>query len=97
MTKEATGERSDDSVREVRASFIGGPAITAAALARNFGRTKAVKDVSFTVEEGEAFGFLGPDGAGKTTTISMLCTLLKPSAGRAGVAGADVVDRRAEV
>jgi ABC-2 type transport system ATP-binding protein len=84
-------------MREKSAPGSGGPVIVATRLARNFGRTKAVKDVSFAVEEGEVFGFLGPNGAGKTTTISMLCTLLKPSAGQASVAGHDVVGRRAEV
>ena len=46
---------------------------------------------------GETFGFLGPNGAGKSTTINMLCTLLRPSAGRATVAGFDVVAERADV
>jgi ABC-2 type transport system ATP-binding protein len=97
MTKEAVDEQRNDPMREKIARGSGGPVIAATRLARNFGRTKAVKDVSFTVEEGEVFGFLGPNGAGKTTTISMLCTLLKPSAGQASVAGHDVVGRRAEV
>ncbi|WP_027718886.1 ATP-binding cassette domain-containing protein [Desulfovirgula thermocuniculi] len=51
----------------------------------------AVKEVTFAVEEGEIFGFLGPNGAGKSTTIMMLTTLIKPTAGRAFVAGFDVV------
>ena len=97
MTNQAADEQKSDSMRERSAPHTGGPVIVATRLARNFGRTKAVKDVSFAVEEGEVFGFLGPNGAGKTTTISMLCTLLKPSAGRASVAGHDVVGRRAEV
>ncbi len=71
--------------------------ITAAGLARNFGRTRAVRGVSFDVAEGEVFGFLGPNGAGKTTTISMLCTLLAPSAGEATVAGYDIIGRRNDV
>ena len=97
MTKETTDEQRSDSMRAKSAPSPGAPVITATRLARNFGRTKAVKDVSFAVEDGEVFGFLGPNGAGKTTTISMLCTLLKPSAGRASVAGHDVVGSRAEV
>jgi ABC-2 type transport system ATP-binding protein len=97
MTKEAVDEQRNGPMREKSARGSGGPVIAATRLARNFGRTKAVKDVSFAVEEGEVFGFLGPNGAGKTTTISMLCTLLKPSAGQASVAGHDVVGRRAEV
>ncbi len=71
--------------------------ISADGLARSFGRTEAVRGVSFAVSEGEIFGFLGPNGAGKTTTISMLCTLLEPSAGHASVAGHDVVADRAAV
>ena len=58
---------------------------------------KAVDGVSFEVAQGETFGFLGPNGAGKSTTISMLCTLARPTGGRAVVAGFDVVKRRAEV
>jgi ABC-2 type transport system ATP-binding protein len=56
-----------------------------------FGDVKAVDDVSFRVERGTLFGFLGPNGAGKSTTVSVLCTLRAPSAGRVEVAGADVL------
>jgi ABC-2 type transport system ATP-binding protein len=59
-------------------------------LSRRFGRFTAVDDLSFDVHEGEVFGFLGANGAGKSTTIRMLCGLLKPSGGRADVAGRDV-------
>ena len=72
-------------------------AISTVGLARNFGRTEAVKGVTFSVAEGEVFGFLGPNGAGKTTTISLLCTLLTPSAGEATVAGHDIRSKRTEV
>ncbi|HOU92895.1 MAG TPA: ATP-binding cassette domain-containing protein, partial [Polyangiaceae bacterium] len=65
-------------------------AIEVAALRRTFGRFVAVDDVSFTVEKGEIFGYLGANGAGKSTTIRMLCGLLAPSAGRAIVAGCAV-------
>ena len=97
MTKEAVGEQRNDRMREKSVRSTGEPVIVATRLARNFGRTKAVRDVSFAVRDGEVFGFLGPNGAGKTTTISMLSTLLKPSAGQASVAGHDVVGGRAEV
>jgi len=66
-------------------------------LVKKFGELEAVKGVSFTVKEGEIFGFLGPNGAGKTTTINMLCTLLKPTAGRATVNGFDVTKERSKV
>jgi ABC-2 type transport system ATP-binding protein len=59
-------------------------------LSRRFGRFQAVDDLSFDVRRGEVFGFLGANGAGKSTTIRMLCGLLKPSGGRAEVAGLDV-------
>ena len=66
-------------------------------LAKDYGEVKAVRGVSFEVGTGETFGFLGPNGAGKTTTIGMLCTLVRPTAGRARVAGYDVSQRRADV
>lgn len=55
-----------------------------------FGRFTAVDGVSFAVQRGETFGFLGPNGSGKTTTLKMLCGLLAPSAGRATVAGVEL-------
>jgi ABC-2 type transport system ATP-binding protein len=59
-------------------------------LTRRFGAFTAVDRVSFDVKQGEIFGFLGANGAGKSTTIRMLCGLLKPSGGSALVAGHDV-------
>jgi ABC-2 type transport system ATP-binding protein len=59
-------------------------------LRRVYGAFVAVRDVSFHVERGEIFGYLGANGAGKSTTIRMLCGLIAPSAGRASVAGHDV-------
>jgi ABC-2 type transport system ATP-binding protein len=59
-------------------------------LVRKFGDFVAVDHVSFTVAEGEIFGFLGPNGSGKSTTIRVLCGLLAPTSGRAVVAGLDV-------
>jgi ABC-2 type transport system ATP-binding protein len=59
-------------------------------LTRRFGDFLAVDDVSFTVARGEVFGFLGANGAGKSTTIRMLCGLLKPTSGTALVGGIDV-------
>ena len=64
--------------------------IVAEALTKRFGAFTAVDRVSFTIAAGEVMGFIGPNGAGKSTTIRMLCGLLRPSAGRAVVAGLDV-------
>ena len=66
-------------------------------LEKRFGKLVAVDKVSFSVKPGEIFGFLGPNGAGKTTTINILCTLLKPTSGRAVVSGFDVVRQQNQV
>jgi len=66
------------------------PAIEAVDLTRRFGAFVAVDAVSFAVRRGEVFGFLGSNGAGKSTTIRMLCGLLAPTSGRASVDGVDV-------
>jgi ABC-2 type transport system ATP-binding protein len=65
-------------------------AIVVRDLTRRFGSFVAVDHVSFTVKAGEIFGFLGSNGAGKSTTIRMLCGLLKPTSGTALVGGLDV-------
>ncbi|HET7292265.1 MAG TPA: ABC transporter ATP-binding protein [Vicinamibacteria bacterium] len=59
-------------------------------LVKRFGGFTSVDDLSLSVEEGEVFGLLGSNGAGKSTTIRMLCGLLTPSSGRASVLGIDV-------
>ncbi len=66
------------------------PAVLAEGLERRFGSTLAVAGVDLHVAPGEIYGFLGPNGAGKSTLVRMLCTLLRPTAGRALVAGFDV-------
>lgn len=58
---------------------------------KTFGKTVAVNDISFQVDEGEIFGLIGPDGAGKTTLFRMLTTLLKPEKGYARVLNLDVI------
>jgi ABC-2 type transport system ATP-binding protein len=68
-----------------------GAAIEVRHLTRLFGPFRAVDDVSFTVRRGAVFGFLGSNGAGKSTTIRMLCGLLTPSSGTAVIDGIDVV------
>src|ERR1700722_17971709 len=82
-----------------RAGFRRGTAlmaiIEARGLARDFTSRKrtvhAVRGVDLTVADGEIVGFLGPNGAGKPTTLRMLTTLLRPTAGTATVAGADLL------
>jgi ABC-2 type transport system ATP-binding protein len=59
-------------------------------VAKRFGQTQAVADVSFAVEAGEIFGLLGPNGAGKTTTIRMLLDIFKPDAGMVRVLGGEL-------
>ncbi|MBX5459299.1 MAG: ABC transporter ATP-binding protein [Thermogemmatispora sp.] len=63
--------------------------IQASGLTKYYGRSRGILDLTFEIEEGEIFGFLGPNGAGKTTTIRTLMGFLRPSAGRATVAGLD--------
>lgn len=65
------------------------PAVVTEGLAKAFDRFVAVDHISFSVPRGSIFGFLGPNGSGKTTTIRMLLGLLKPSAGRAEILGFD--------
>jgi ABC-2 type transport system ATP-binding protein len=66
------------------------PAIDVRGLTRRFDSFVAVNDLSFSVRQGEIFGFLGANGAGKSTTIRMLCGLLRPTSGTALVGGIDV-------
>lgn len=66
-------------------------------LMKRYDSIEAVRGVSFEVKEGESFGFLGPNGAGKTTTINILCTLLRPTSGRAFVNGYDCMQEASKV
>ena len=70
---------------------MSGPAIRATGLRRVFGTTVAVAGLDLDVAHGEIYGLIGPDGAGKTTTIRMLAGILTPTAGSAEVLGVDVV------
>ena len=67
------------------------------ALSKNYGDVHALMDLDLVVEPGEILGFLGPNGAGKSTTVKILTGLIRPTAGRAIVAGFDVVERPLEV
>lgn len=66
-------------------------------LTKQFGSFTAVDHISFTVERGEIFGFLGANGAGKTTAMRMLCGLSVPTSGQASVAGFDVAKQSEQV
>ena len=66
------------------------PAVTLRNLTKKFGDFTAVDNISFTVNKGEIFGFLGANGAGKSTTIRMLCGILRPTKGRGIVGGVDI-------
>ena len=61
-------------------------------LNKSFGITRAVKDIAFNVEEHEIFGLIGPDGAGKSTIMRIITTLLLPDSGKVEVLGLDVVE-----
>ncbi len=60
-------------------------------ISKNYDKTAALKDISLVVNEGELFGLIGPDGAGKTTLIRILMTLILPDSGKASMDGLDVV------
>ena len=61
-------------------------------LSKSYGNIKAVDNISFNVEEGELFAFLGVNGAGKSTTINMLCNITKPDSGDIKICGFDIMD-----
>ena len=66
-------------------------------ISKSYGKVKALQDVSFSVEKGEVFGLIGPDGAGKTSMFRILCTLLLPDEGTASVDGFDVVRQMKDI
>jgi len=88
----------NSSIKEKESGRTGGmemtdsrPAIRVEALEKTYGKTRALRGLDLTVDEGTIVGVLGPNGAGKTTMVRILATLLRPDAGRAEVAGFDVV------
>jgi ABC-2 type transport system ATP-binding protein len=76
---------------------MNGLAIDVEGLNKHFGAKHVVKDFALQVREGEIFGFLGPNGSGKTTTIRMLCGLLRPDSGRGTCLGHDVLAQTAAI
>lgn len=71
--------------------------IEVSGLTKKFGRFTAVNNISFDVKRGEIFGFLGANGAGKTTAMRMLCGLSKPTSGKGMVAGYDIIRQQEEI
>ena len=67
------------------------PAVQLDAVVKKYGTVAAVRDLSMSIEPGEMFGLIGPDGAGKTTTIRLMCGLLKPDSGTVRILGQDPV------
>jgi len=72
-------------------------AIDVAGLNKSFGGKRVVKDLALRVPRGQIFGFLGPNGSGKTTSIRMICGLLKADSGRGTCLGYDVIRQSAEI
>ena len=73
------------------------PSIIVDNVSKTFGEVKALDEVSLQVHRGEVFGLIGPDGAGKTTLMRIVCTLLKPDSGSAAVDGFDTVGQMAQI
>ena len=72
-------------------------AIDVRGLVKRFGTKAAVRGVDLAMPRGEVWGFLGPNGSGKTTTIRMICGLLRPSGGEGSALGFDVLGQSAEI
>ena len=73
------------------------PVIVVEGLSKNFGELSAVDDLNLRVAPGESFALVGPDGAGKTTTIRLLCGIMDPDHGRARVLGYDTVGQSEDI
>ena len=73
------------------------PIVTISGVSKRYGSVEALKEVSFSVNRGELFGLIGPDGSGKSTLFRILTTLLLPDAGKATVCGFDSVDDYAQI
>jgi ABC-2 type transport system ATP-binding protein len=99
--EEKTMNNGPQTVVDDFPSTVHGPsldfAVSVSDLTKTFGNFTAVDRVSFRVKEGEIFGFLGPNGSGKTTTIRMLCGLLPPTSGAGTVAGRDILTQQTAI
>lgn len=73
------------------------PCICLERVSKQYGRRKAVCEISFSVMEGQISAFLGPNGAGKSTTMKMLATLLKPTSGKILVEGYSMESQREQI
>jgi ABC-2 type transport system ATP-binding protein len=90
LLRQATGQGVSTALMTHEQPTSAGLAIEARELVREFGRFRAVDRVSFQVKQGQVFGLLGANGAGKTTVIKMLTGILPPTGGEGWVAGADM-------
>ena len=82
-----------DAYRKRRTKLV---TIEVSHVAKSFGETQAVADVSFAVERGEIFGLLGPNGAGKTTTIRMMLDIFKPDRGTVSILDGPMTEEKKE-
>jgi ABC-2 type transport system ATP-binding protein len=82
---------------DVQEGPVNGPVIELCGLSHRYDTDPVLRDIDLTIEAGEIFGFLGHNGAGKTTAINILTTLLEPTSGTAKVCGYDVVTERRDV
>ena len=90
-----TSSLSSNSKATVQSMSV--PAIETVGLTKLYGETRGIEDLELRVEQGEIFGYLGPNGAGKTTTIRLLVDLIRPTRGRAAIAGLDTYSQSMEV
>src|SRR5699024_12043084 len=88
-----TADPSDADTRTVERIPAERPMVDVRGLHKSYGSTPVLRGIDLRVDPGEIVALLGPNGAGKTTLISILSTLVKPDAGSARIAGADVVQR----
>ncbi len=93
-TRDAKIQRLRRGASHAARAAMSTAAIEVEGLTKSFGGKRAVNHLSMTVQRGEIFGFLGPNGSGKTTSIRMLCGLLTPDSGRGTCVGHDILTER---